>query len=69
LLQHIGLGQADAVKEIEVRWPVTGHVQVFKNPPIDTNIKIKEDDSRLIIYKLARLDFTSEMPGGSMMHH
>jgi hypothetical protein len=60
LAQHIGLGQATSVEKIEITWPVTGKVQVFENPPIDTNIKIKEGDNKFITYQLTRLDFISE---------
>jgi tetratricopeptide (TPR) repeat protein len=63
LLQHIGLGSATSIEKIEITWPVTGKVQIFKNPPIDINIKIKEDDSKFITYQLARLDFISKKQG------
>ncbi|MEO9071154.1 MAG: CRTAC1 family protein, partial [Ginsengibacter sp.] len=58
LNQHIGIGQATNIERIEITWPVTGKVQVFANPPIDTNIKIKEGDSELKTYQLKRFDFT-----------
>jgi len=28
---------------IEIKWPLTNKKQVFKNPPIDINIRIKEE--------------------------
>ena len=62
LRQHIGIGQATSIEKIEITWPVTGKVQVFENPPIDTNIQIQEEDSVLQTYKLAHLDFTSKRP-------
>ena len=60
LLQHIGLGQATSIEKIEIRWPVTGKVQVFQNPPVNTNIKIKENDNKFTTYQLARLDFIDQ---------
>ncbi len=60
LLQHIGIGQATSIDKIEITWPVTGRVQIFKNPPVDTNIKIKEGDSKFNTYQLKRLDFTEK---------
>ena len=60
LQQHIGVGQATSIEKIEIIWPVTGKVQVFKNIQVDKNIKIKEDDSTFIAFKLARLDFTKK---------
>jgi hypothetical protein len=61
LRQHIGLGMADSIEKIEVTWPVTGKVQVFENPPIDTHLQIKENDTKLNTYKLARFNFVSKM--------
>ena len=63
LTQHIGIGQAKAIEQIEITWPVTGNIQVFQNPPINTNIRIKEGDSTINTYQLARFNFTSEKHG------
>lgn len=59
LRQHIGIGQAAYIDRIEIIWPVTGKVQVFINPPIDMNIKIKEGDNMFATYKLTQINFTS----------
>jgi len=58
LRQHIGIGQANSIERIEIRWPVTSQVQVFENPPLDVNIKIRETDSIFSTYQLTRFDFT-----------
>jgi ASPIC and UnbV/FG-GAP-like repeat len=63
LRQHIGIGQAAAIKKIEITWPVTGKVQVFENPPVNVNINITEGDSSFKTYHLSRLDFTKKGPG------
>jgi hypothetical protein len=63
LCQHIGIGQAKAIEKIEIKWPVTGKVQVFDTPPVDTNIKITEGNDALSTYTLARLDFISGRRG------
>jgi hypothetical protein len=63
LRQHIGIGQATSIERIEVRWPVTGKVQVFDLPPIDTNIKITEGEGTFSTYILAPLDFISKKHG------
>jgi len=63
LRQHIGIGQATTIESIEIIWPVTGNKQVFKNPPIDINIKIKEGDNTFGTYKLNHIDFTSLRSG------
>lgn len=63
LQQHIGIGKAASIEKIEITWPVTGKVQVFENPPVDTNIKVKEGDNKFITYQPARLDFISAKHG------
>ena len=63
LQQHIGIGKATSIEKIEITWPVTGKAQVFQNPPIDTNIKIKEDNNKFDTYQLTQLDFISEKHG------
>jgi tetratricopeptide (TPR) repeat protein len=63
LRQHIGLGQATSIEKIEIKWPVSGTVQVFENPPVDINIKIKEGNNSFSTYKLARVDFTTVRSG------
>jgi hypothetical protein len=67
LQQHIGVGQAAILSKIEITWPVTGKTQVFKNIPVDKNIKITEDDSTFSAFKLTRFDFTKKM--GQNQHH
>ena len=60
LAQHIGIGKATTIKKVEVTWPVTGKIQVFENLPIDTNIKIKEGDSKFNAYQLTHLNLNQE---------
>jgi len=59
LRQHVGIGQAKAIERVEINWPVTRKTQVFRDVPIDTNVKIIEGDSVFTTYHLARLDFRS----------
>jgi hypothetical protein len=42
LEKHIGIGSATTIKSIEIKWPVGNYVQVFKDIPPDTHLKIKE---------------------------
>ncbi|GGA82075.1 CRTAC1 family protein [Puia dinghuensis] len=59
LRQHIGIGQATSIGQVEIYWPVTGKTQVFHHLPIDTNIRIVEGDTTFSTYRLSRLDFQS----------
>ncbi|OAD19411.1 ASPIC/UnbV domain-containing protein [Candidatus Thiomargarita nelsonii] len=53
LLQEIGLGQATAIRAIEITWPASGQVQIFKDVKMDHFIRISEDSSELTV-----LDFS-----------
>lgn len=60
--QEIGLGDASAIRELELFWPVSGTRQVFKDVQLDTCIRVAEDaDSWLPIdLPLLHLDGGSE---------
>ncbi len=47
LQQGIGLGDAEAIEFIEVRWPTTGLVQRFEDPPLAGTLLIREDVEQL----------------------
>ena len=40
--QHIGVGQAASIREIEIWWPVTDERQRFRNVPVDQAYHIRE---------------------------
>jgi len=63
LQQHIGIGKAVVIKRIEIKWPVTGKVQVFENLPADMNFKIKEGEAVFKTFNLSRIDFRSIRSG------
>ncbi len=44
LRQEIGLGDATAIKQVTVRWPITGLQQTFRNLSMDRFYKIREAD-------------------------
>ncbi|HXR40692.1 MAG TPA: CRTAC1 family protein [Terracidiphilus sp.] len=45
--QHIGVGKAAAIKEIEIWWPVSGERQRFRNVAVDRTFHVREDRDRL----------------------
>jgi hypothetical protein len=63
LRQHIGLGQATVIKELQITWPTPARsqpqTQTFHNLPINTNLKIVEGAAQYTTYSLTRLDFQS----------
>jgi hypothetical protein len=63
LRQHIGIGEATTIESIEIKWPVSNLVQVFKNVPADESIRIKENSNTLSKLQLAKVDFLSQRSG------
>ena len=63
LRQHIGIGQAAIIDKIEIQWPATNQIQVFKNIPAGLNIKIKEGATNFTTYKLAHYNFENIKSG------
>jgi hypothetical protein len=51
LRPHIGIGPAEVVNELEVRWPGSGTVQRFKGPiAADRTYEVKEGDPELHLF-------------------
>jgi hypothetical protein len=46
LRQEVGLGNATAIKQIEISWPSTGEKQVFNDVALNKHIKITEGNSQ-----------------------
>ena len=53
----IGLGRAQRASSMEVYWPTTGTVQVFRDPPLDTLVEIREGEDELRTRELRRFSF------------
>jgi hypothetical protein len=47
LQQEIGLGDARSIRAVEVTWPTTGQVQVFRDVAFDRFYRLVEGDDRL----------------------
>ena len=45
--QHIGIGKATRVREIEILWPVSGKRQIFRNVQADRNYHVVEGRDQL----------------------
>ncbi len=63
-MQHIGIGQAAIVESIEIKWPASNAVQVFKNIQPGETIKIKEGDNSFTkVAPLRKVDFAIQNSG------
>jgi hypothetical protein len=43
LQQEIGLGAAESIAALKIRWPASGRTQVFRDVPLDRVVAIRED--------------------------
>jgi hypothetical protein len=57
LTQHIGIGQAAVVESVEIKWPVSGKVQVFKGIRAGEDIAIREGSNTVVKRAINRVDF------------
>jgi hypothetical protein len=51
LRQHLGIGKATRVQEIEIKWPASASVQTFRGLPVDRSFKIMEGAVKLAPFK------------------
>jgi ASPIC and UnbV/FG-GAP-like repeat len=47
-IQHIGLGTASGIESIEIVWPASRTRQLFRNPPVDTLLEIREGETPVV---------------------
>ncbi|MET0634375.1 MAG: CRTAC1 family protein [Chitinophagaceae bacterium] len=59
LQQHIGIGTAAVVDQIEIRWPVTGKTQVLTNIRPCQKIRIREGKDSYVKIPQRTIDFAS----------
>ena len=63
LMQHIGIGTATVIEKIEIKWPVSNTIQVFKNIQPGQTLKIREGNDLLTTVSLNTVDFTANKLG------
>ena len=59
LEQTIGLGRAQRILSLEVYWPTSGTIQVFREVPLDAYLVVREGDEQLTLLDPPRFHFTS----------
>jgi len=69
--QEIGLGQATAIRFIEITWPASGEVQVFNNVDMDQILHIREGDSLPVVFEFKSFDLSPDngAQGQTHTHH
>ncbi len=49
LTQHIGVGQAEHIDELEITWPASGRVQRFEDVAVRRHFRVFEDADELVV--------------------
>ena len=63
LMQHIGIGTANKIDQLDITWPTSGRHQTFLNLAVNENIKINETSNAYSLFILKRFFFSDQMPG------
>jgi len=61
--QHIGIGSASVIESVEIKWPVTKEIQVFKQIKPDQTLIIKEGNNNYASINLRKVDFSTVSSG------
>ena len=69
LQSEIGLGDADVIREVEVRWPSEGSVQRFTNVGADAAYEVREGDPQLHPVRLQAFDWPTGLAPSRPMNH
>jgi hypothetical protein len=67
--QEIGLGQAKALKRVEIFWPVTARTQVLEGLEMDSFYRVREGDAKAELWKLPKFKFSRTPPAGPLHQH
>lgn len=59
LTQHIGTGQARLVESVEIKWPGSTAIQIFRNVKTGVRYHIKQGDDRLNVIALKKTELGS----------
>ncbi len=62
LQQEIGLGAAEGIEEIVVRWPGSGTVQSFPGPALNRVYEVTEGEAELVPVELPRIRLGGSSP-------
>jgi hypothetical protein len=69
LRQEVGLGDARAIRRVEIHWPVTRVTQTIEGLEMDAFYTIREDAPQAARVELKRLSFPSEAHARDSHHH
>ena len=57
LIQHVGLGSAEKIDELEVAWPASGRTQRWTDVAANRRLRIVEGEDELAVVNEARISF------------
>ena len=69
LRQEIGLGEAKAIRAVEIFWPTTGETQVLTGLDLDHFYKVREDEKEAVVWNLKSFPMPSKTAPDHSHHH
>jgi hypothetical protein len=69
LRQEIGLGQAKAIRSVEIFWPSTGKTQILTGLSLDHFYKVREDEKEAVAWNLKSFPMPSKSAPDHSHHH
>jgi len=69
LRQEIGLGQAKAIRSVEIFWPTTGKTQILTGLSLDHFYKVREDEKEAVAWNLKSFPMPSKSAPDHSHHH
>lgn len=69
LRQEIGLANANAIKRIEIFWPVTGETQTLAGLEMDRFYRIREGDAKATVWNVQKFEFSKTPPKSKRHQH
>jgi len=69
LRQEIGLGQAVSIDRVEIFWPRTGKTQVIHPLAMDHFYKVKEGQSKAVLWDLRSFRLAPDPTANHSHHH
>lgn len=67
--QELGLGNADGIESVTVRWPGSGLVQTFDEVQMNRILRIVEGDEEPIVVEAAPISMSTDHPAGAAHEH
>lgn len=67
LQQEVGVGKATRIAELEIRWPASGEIQIFKDVAVDQVLLVREGDAAPVVLDRTPIKLVGD-PAAAAVH-